>query len=157
MADFCWDCHLNHAALGLELKGHVLYRRARGSSHVLRIGMGGGAWGIRSDFWDPHKAEIARVEVLDTETGITYVAEADAFRHAFRKDLGFGEQVILALAHWRRVLPSTGPTPLPAPAPERSAVFQPTLIDLPGSETTRRRHRAPSARQSTRDHKVAAP
>ena len=156
MSDFCWTCRLNHAALGLEIESHVLYRRARASSHLLRIGMGGGSWSIRADFWDPHKAEIARVEVLDVETGVTYVAEADAFRHSFRKNLGFGEQVILALAHWRRVFPTTESTPLPAPAPKRSAVIQHTLFDMPGTEVHRRRQKNPGARRSTNGRNITA-
>ncbi len=55
-----------------------------------------------SALWDCHALQL--VEVTDVESGTVYRADREAFeRHAFRRDLGAGENLILPLEHWETI------------------------------------------------------
>ncbi len=73
--------------------------RERHLLHIL-----GGAWAFRSDLIDKHP-EVTRFEIVDDE-GTEYRADRETLnRYALRRDLGVGEQLILALRYWRTILP----------------------------------------------------
>ena len=105
----CAVCGHSHRALGIEISDGTLFRRARGSKHL--VTNFGGAWAFAVGLWDAHAGEIRRVQVRDDESGTVYHAAIDDFmRYAFRRvlDVRAGEQIIMPLRYWRTLETRTG-------------------------------------------------
>ena len=83
-----------------SLSGKTLRKRVRGSIHMLRRPP---AWCVDAAILEAARQDGAtQVEVVDVETKRAYQAAIDAFNaYGFRFNRGFGDQVGLALCHWR--------------------------------------------------------
>jgi hypothetical protein len=82
------------------LSGRTLRKRVRGSIHQLRQPP---AWAVDAEILEAAKRDGAtQVEVVDVESHKTHRAPLDAFFvHGFRFNRGHGDQIGLALCHWR--------------------------------------------------------
>jgi len=83
-----------------SLSGRTLRKRVRGSIHQLRQPP---AWAVDAEILEAAKRDGAtQVEVVDVESHKTHRAPLDAFFvHGFRFNRGHGDQIGLALCHWR--------------------------------------------------------
>ncbi|WP_162787595.1 hypothetical protein [Anaerolinea thermolimosa] len=83
-----------------RLCGRTLKKKARASSHMLRRPP---AWAIDLQILEAARRDGAtQVEVLDVETRRIYRASIDAFAlHGFKLNRGHGDQIGLALSHWK--------------------------------------------------------
>jgi hypothetical protein len=83
-----------------RLCGRTLCKVVKGSVHQLRKPP---AWAIDAAVLEQARRDGALVvEVLDTETGVTYWAAISAFRRwGFDVDRGCGRQIALPLARWQ--------------------------------------------------------
>jgi hypothetical protein len=76
-------------------KGDVLYKRVRGSIHMLYKPP---AWGIDEDIFQKLKA--TKIRILDTDTNTIYWSETKTWtQHGFVQDRGHGLQRFLPLNH----------------------------------------------------------
>ena len=82
------------------LCGRTLQKRVRGSIHMLRRPP---AWCVDAAILVQARKDGAQmVEVTDIETRRIYRAAVDAFAlHGFKFNRGHGDQIGLALSHWR--------------------------------------------------------
>ena len=63
--------------------------------------LSGGAWAYAARLFDSHP-EVTRFEIEDESAGTRYATDRATFEaHAWRQDLGAGEQIILALKYWQ--------------------------------------------------------
>jgi hypothetical protein len=92
---------LNGRMVGAVLD-RELVKRVKGSKHMLRVAPRG--WAV-----DDQVLTIARtlgaerVRIVDTETGVNYVADMTAFdAHGVTVNYGYGNQIALPLQHWRK-------------------------------------------------------
>jgi hypothetical protein len=100
----CQKCGYTHSAMGIEIKGGELFRRARASKHMLTRLQAGPSWAFAASIWDNHAGEFNRVRILDTEAGWTYLISAQAFaENIIRRDLGAGQQAICPISYFRTV------------------------------------------------------
>ncbi|MEN4011931.1 MAG: hypothetical protein ROW48_07855 [Bellilinea sp.] len=85
--------------IAAQLRGSVLRKTVRGSHHQLRKPPG---WAIDLRILEQARQDGCRlVEIIDLESRQVYTAPTDAFdRHGIRLNRGFGEQVVLPMAHW---------------------------------------------------------
>jgi len=162
--DFCWACHHSHLRLNVQIVGGTLYRRIRGSKHIFRNLNCGAAIAFTDTFYEPHRTDFTRLEILDTETKLRYVALlCEVELHSFRHAMGvYGQQVIFPLEFFHLVRPdeqgeSTAipkeerPIALVTPAapvqdPVPTKVQQLTFGQLPKSEFEARRRRVRALR-----------
>lgn len=108
----CPRCGLCHAAMNIEIRGRVLYRRAR-ASHRLR--MGGGAFGFSARLLDAHRDEFTAIQIRDLDSGQVFFADRTVIDQAERKTLSLehGPQLIIPIAAMgcSRTMPSAMPHP----------------------------------------------
>ena len=83
-----------------RLSGKTLHKKVRGSAHMLRQPL---AWAFDLNILETARQDGAEwVEIADIESGKVYRAPLDAFFvHGFRFNRGHGDQIGLALCHWR--------------------------------------------------------
>lgn len=97
----CNQCGLHHEVMNIAIGSGLLFRRARGSQHRLRLF--GGAWGFNARLIDAHLGEIGRVQVLDEETAQLFECSwRTLVREGVRRALDprAGMQIILPLRFW---------------------------------------------------------
>ena len=83
-----------------RLCGRTLKKKARASSHMLRRPP---AWAIDVAILEQARRDGAQtIEITDIESRKVYTATVYAFDlHGFKFNRGFGDQIGLALSHWK--------------------------------------------------------
>ena len=87
-----------------RVTGNTYRKTVTGSIHRLRKPI---AWAIDcADLAEAERRGAVRIEILDLETQITYMATIEYFRaHALTLDRGFGRQLALEIRHWSYTAP----------------------------------------------------